>query len=95
MKDPKRIAAFGYLVLLAAMVYTPLEQQIRRALQESGEEPVEGLTRKLTREPDQLRDPDSAVSDPGDWPGQARAVGVTPIRCIDQEPAKAAETGQF
>ena len=51
LKDPKRIAAFGYVVLLAAMVYTLLERQIRQALQEPGAEPVEGLNRKLTRRP--------------------------------------------
>jgi transposase len=51
LKNPERIAAFGYVVLLAAMVYTLLERQVRQALAEPGEEPVEGLNRKLTHRP--------------------------------------------
>jgi len=51
LKEPERIAAFGYVVLLAAMVYTLLERQVRRALAKPEEEPVEGLNRKLTHRP--------------------------------------------
>lgn len=51
LKEPKRVAAFGYVVLLAAMVYTLLERQVRLALADPGEEPVEGLNRKLTHRP--------------------------------------------
>ncbi|TAK31063.1 MAG: IS1634 family transposase [Chloroflexota bacterium] len=51
LKEPERIAAFGYVVLLAAMVYTLLERQVRRALAEPREAPVEGLNRQLTRRP--------------------------------------------
>jgi transposase len=51
LKEPERIAAFGYVVLLAAMVYTLLERQVRRALAQPGQEPVEGLNRQLTYKP--------------------------------------------
>lgn len=51
LKEPKRIAAFGYVVLLAAMVYTLLERQVRRALAQPEQEPVEGLNRQLTHKP--------------------------------------------
>ncbi|MBI2955227.1 MAG: IS1634 family transposase [Chloroflexi bacterium] len=51
LKSTERIAAFGYVVLLSAMVYTLLEREVRQVLAEHGEKPVEGLNRKLTHRP--------------------------------------------
>ena len=51
LKEPERIAAFGYVVLIAAMVYTLLERQVRKALAQPEEAPVEGLNRQLTKKP--------------------------------------------
>jgi len=51
LKKPERVAAFGYVVLLAAIVYTLLERQVRRALAEPSQPPVRGLDNKPTRRP--------------------------------------------
>lgn len=51
LKRPERVAALGYVVLLAAMVYTLLERQVRQALAKPGQAPVRGLNDQLTHRP--------------------------------------------
>ena len=51
LKKPERIAALGYLVLIAAMIYTLWERRVRKALSDSAIAPVEGLNRQKTRKP--------------------------------------------
>lgn len=51
LKNPERIAAFGYILLMAAQVYTILERQVRKKLENPDEEPIEGLARKKTKRP--------------------------------------------
>jgi len=51
LKKPERVAAFGYVVLLAAIVYTLLERQVRCALAEPEQPPLSGLDNKPTKQP--------------------------------------------
>jgi transposase len=51
LKKPERIAALGYLVLIAAMIYTLWERRVRKALSDSDIAPIEGLNRQKTRKP--------------------------------------------
>jgi len=51
LNKPSRIAALGYIVLIAAMIYTLWERNIRKALSKSEEEPIEGLNRQKTKRP--------------------------------------------
>ncbi len=51
LKDPSRIVAFGYLILMAALVYALLERQVRRSLENPKEPPIEGLDRRKTKKP--------------------------------------------
>jgi len=51
LKKPERLAALGYIVLIAAMIYTLWERRVRRALSNSDVAPVEGLNRQKTRKP--------------------------------------------
>jgi transposase len=51
LKKPQRVAAFGYVVLLAAIVYTLLERQVRCALATEDQPPVKGLNNQLTQRP--------------------------------------------
>jgi len=51
LKKPERVAAFGYVVLLAAIVYTLLERQVRQALAQPDQLPLRGLDNKLTPQP--------------------------------------------
>ncbi len=51
LKKPERVAALGYVVLLAAIVYTLLERQVRRALAQPGQPPVRGLNNQPTQRP--------------------------------------------
>ncbi len=51
LKNPERIVAFGYILLLAAQVYTILERQVRKNLANPDEEPVVGLNNVMTRKP--------------------------------------------
>ena len=50
-KNPERIVAFGYILLMAAQVYTILERVVRKNLENPDEEPVEGLNRQKTKKP--------------------------------------------
>ena len=51
LKNPERIVAFGYILLMAAQVYTILERVVRKKLENPDEEPVEGLNRQKTKRP--------------------------------------------
>jgi transposase len=51
LKKPERIIAFGYVLLMAAMIYTLLERQVRKALEDQSELPVLGLDKRPTRYP--------------------------------------------
>jgi len=51
LKKPERIAALGYLVLIAAMIYTLWERRVRKALSDLDIAPIEGLNRQKTRKP--------------------------------------------
>ncbi len=53
LKNPERIVAFGYILLMAAQVYTILERVVRKKLENPDEEPVEGL-RAYPKSPDAL-----------------------------------------
>jgi len=51
LKKPERLAALGYLLLIAGMVYTLWERRVRLALRNKNISPIEGLNRKKTRIP--------------------------------------------
>lgn len=51
LKNPERIVAFGYILLMAAQVYTILERIVRKNLEKPDEKPVEGLNRQKTKKP--------------------------------------------
>ena len=51
LKSPERIVAFGYILLMAAQIYTILERQVRKVLANPDEKPIEGLNRIKTRKP--------------------------------------------
>jgi transposase len=51
LKNHERIVAFGYILLMAAQVYTILERIVRKNLENPDEEPVEGLNKQKTKKP--------------------------------------------
>lgn len=51
LKDLGRIVAFGYLILMAALVYALIERQVRRSLENPKEPPIEGLNKIKTKKP--------------------------------------------
>ena len=51
LKKPERIAALGYILLMAAVVYTLWERRVRKALSEEGVEPIRGLNKQKTKRP--------------------------------------------
>ena len=51
LKKPERVIALGYVLLIAAMVHTLLERQVRQALDTVEQPPVEGLDHRPTRRP--------------------------------------------
>lgn len=51
LKNTERIVAFGYILLMAAQVYTILERQVRKNLTNPDEKPIEGLNNVKTRKP--------------------------------------------
>lgn len=51
LKKPERVIALGYVLLIAAMVHTLLERQVRQALDTIEQPPVEGLDHRPTRRP--------------------------------------------
>lgn len=51
LKKPERLAALGYILLMAAIIYTLWERRVRRALASPDMEPIEGLNRQKTKKP--------------------------------------------
>lgn len=51
LKKPERLAALGYVLLMAAIIYTLWERRVRRALASPEEKPIEGLNRQKTKKP--------------------------------------------
>jgi transposase len=51
LKKPERVIALGSVLLIAAMVYTLLERQVRQALDTTEQLPIEGLDHRPTRRP--------------------------------------------
>jgi transposase len=51
LKKPERVIALGYVLLIAAMLHTLLERQVRQALDKAEQTPIEGLDHRLTRRP--------------------------------------------
>jgi transposase len=51
LKKPERIVALAYILLMAAMVYTLLERQVRQRLQAPEERPLLGLNNQPTKQP--------------------------------------------
>ena len=51
LKSPTRIVAFGFVVLLAVLVYTLTEYAVRKALEDGDVEPILDLRGKETRRP--------------------------------------------
>lgn len=51
LKKPERVIALGYVLLIAAMVHTLLERQVRQALANAEQTPIEGLDHRPTRRP--------------------------------------------
>jgi len=51
LKKPGRIAALGYIVLIAAMIYTLWERRVRKALAGEEASPILGLDKKKTKKP--------------------------------------------
>lgn len=51
LKKNERLAALGYILLLAAVIYTLWERRVRMALAKVDEKPIEGLNRRKTKKP--------------------------------------------
>lgn len=51
LKKPERLVALGYVLLMAAVVYTIWERRVRKALEPKNVEPIEGLNRIKTKKP--------------------------------------------
>lgn len=51
LKKPERVIALGYVLLIAAMMHTLLERQVRQALANAAQAPIAGLDRRPTRRP--------------------------------------------
>lgn len=51
VKKEERLAALGYVLLMAAVIYTLWERRVRMALAAEDEKPIKGLNRQKTRKP--------------------------------------------
>lgn len=51
LKKPERLIALGYVLLIAALLHTLLERQVRRALEDPNATPIRGLDKRPTRRP--------------------------------------------
>ncbi|MFO8109637.1 MAG: IS1634 family transposase [Thermoplasmata archaeon] len=51
LKTPERIAALGYVLLMAAVIYTLWERRVRKALSKEGVKPIRGLNQQKTKKP--------------------------------------------
>ena len=51
LNKPERIAALGYVLFIAAIIYTLWERRVRMALDNEDIEPIDGLNRQKTKRP--------------------------------------------
>jgi hypothetical protein len=51
LKKPERVAALGYILFMAAVIYTLGERRVRMALDNEDTELIEGLNRQKTKTP--------------------------------------------
>jgi transposase len=51
LKKPERIAALGYLLLIAALIYTLWEHRVRKALSDPQVVPIDSLNQQKTKTP--------------------------------------------
>jgi len=51
LKKPERLTALGYVLLIAAMIYTLWERRVRNKLTNKDTKPIEGLNKKKTTKP--------------------------------------------
>ncbi len=51
LKKEERLAALGYVLMMAAVIYTLWERRVRLALTAKHETPIEGLNRQKTKKP--------------------------------------------
>ena len=51
LKKPERVAALGYILFMAAVIYTLWERRVRMALDNEDIELIEGLNRQKTKKP--------------------------------------------
>lgn len=51
LKKPERVTALGYILFMAAIIYTLWERRVRMALDNDDVEPIEGLNRQKTKRP--------------------------------------------
>jgi transposase len=51
LKKNERLATLGYILLIAAVIYTLWERRVRMALAKADEKPIEGLNRVKTKKP--------------------------------------------
>lgn len=51
LNKPERIAALGYVLFIAAIIYTLWERRVRMALDNEDVEPIDGLNRQKTKRP--------------------------------------------
>ena len=51
LNKPERIAAFGYVLFISAIIYTLWERRVRMALDNEETEPIDGLNRQKTKRP--------------------------------------------
>ncbi len=51
LKKPERLAALGYILLMAAIIYTIWERRVRKELAKENVLPIEGLNKRKTKKP--------------------------------------------
>jgi transposase len=51
LNKPERVAALGYILFMAAIIYTLWERRVRMALDNEDTEPIDGLNRQKTKRP--------------------------------------------
>ena len=51
LKKPERLAALGYVLLMAAIIYTLWERRVRKELAKENVLPIEGLNKRKTKKP--------------------------------------------
>ena len=51
LNKPERVAALGYVLFIAAVIYTLWERRVRMALGNEDTEPIEGLNKQKTKKP--------------------------------------------